>query len=195
MMKKVLLMGDSIRMGYQSYVKEMLKHECEVIYWENDNGRFVQYSYWQLNQMFKNYGPFDIVHFNNGYWDMNIEPPCEEPLNPIPEYVAGLIKIANYIKKQKAIPIFANTLPIYSFGSSVDNSGTVASITYNNDWVIKYNKAAEEAMIRESITINDMYSRMLTGPKYYKCPDMLHLTENGYKECAIVTAEVIRKYL
>lgn len=194
-MKRVLLLGDSIRIGYQDYLKELLKEECEVIYWADDNGRFVQYNYWQLNQMFRIHGHFDIVHFNNGYWDMNIEPPCEEALNPIPEYIAGLKKIVTYIKKQKAIPIFANTVPIYSDGSSNDNTGTKASITYKNEWVIDYNKAAESLMKKENVQINDMYSRMLSGPKYFKCPDMLHLTESGYKECAILTAETIRKHL
>ena len=194
-MKRVLLLGDSIRIGYQFYVKELLKDECEVVFWADDNGRFVQYNYWQINQMFKNHGHFDIVHFNNGYWDMNIEPPCDEPMNPIPEYVAGLKKMINYIRKQKAIPIFANTVPIYKHGSSEDNTGTEASITYNNDWVISYNKAAEELMKKEKVQINDMYSKMITGPKYYKCPDMLHLTETGYRECALLTAEAIRKNL
>lgn len=195
MMKRVLLLGDSIRMGYQDYVKDLLKNECEVVYWSDDNGRFVQYSYWQLNQMFKNHGHFDIVHFNNGYWDMNIEPPCDEPLNPIDEYVAGLQKIVSYVRKQNAIPIFANTVPIYFDGSSEDNTGTKASITYKNDWVIYYNQAAENLMKKENVFINDMYSKMLTGPKYYKCPDMLHLTDTGYKECARLAAEAIRKYL
>ena len=31
-MKKVLLLGDSIRMGYDDYVKEELDGKCEVVY-------------------------------------------------------------------------------------------------------------------------------------------------------------------
>lgn len=50
-------------------------------------------------------------------------------------------------------------------------------------------------MKKENVQINDMYSRMLSGPMYFKCPDMLHLTDSGYKECAIITAVAIRKYL
>lgn len=37
-MKKVLLLGDSIRMGYDEYVKELLKDTCEVYYDDEDNG-------------------------------------------------------------------------------------------------------------------------------------------------------------
>ena len=77
-MKKVLLLGDSIRMGYDDYVKELLDGKCEVIYDPDDNGRFAAYTLWQANQMFKKYGKFDVVHWNNGYWDMNVEPPMAE---------------------------------------------------------------------------------------------------------------------
>ena len=55
-MKKVLLLGDSIRMGYDEYVKEILKDEFDVIYDESDNGRFSAYTLWQANQSFKNCG-------------------------------------------------------------------------------------------------------------------------------------------
>ncbi|MBQ1848734.1 MAG: hypothetical protein II135_12080 [Clostridia bacterium] len=64
-MKRVLLLGDSIRMGYDEYVKELLKDEFEVIYDEFDNGRFAAYTLWQANQFFKNHGKFDVVHWNN----------------------------------------------------------------------------------------------------------------------------------
>lgn len=80
--KKVLLLGDSIRMGYEKYVKELLADECEV-YFSEDNGRFAAYTLWQVNQMFKQYGHFDVVHWNNGYWDMNIEAPMRDAIHPI----------------------------------------------------------------------------------------------------------------
>ena len=44
-MKKVLLLGDSIRMGYQYQLKELLKDECKVIF-SDDNGRFASYTLW-----------------------------------------------------------------------------------------------------------------------------------------------------
>ena len=43
-MKKVLLLGDSIRMGYDDYVKEELDGKCEVVYDAEDNGRFAAYT-------------------------------------------------------------------------------------------------------------------------------------------------------
>ncbi len=83
-MKRVLLLGDSIRMGYDSMVKELLSDKYEVFFPE-DNGRFSSYTLWQMNQCFKNEGSFDLVHWNNGYWDMNPERPMNEPIHPVEE--------------------------------------------------------------------------------------------------------------
>lgn len=57
-------------MGYQDHVKELFDGVCDV-YFSEDNGRFASYTLWQTNQMFKAHGAFDVVHWNNGYWDMN----------------------------------------------------------------------------------------------------------------------------
>ncbi len=53
--KKVLLIGDSIRMGYDKYVKNYLADSCEV-YYPKDNCRFAQYtlrhlSDWKICEM------------------------------------------------------------------------------------------------------------------------------------------------
>ena len=32
--------------------------------------------------------------------------------------------------------------------------------------------------------VNDLYAQMLKGDNFYKCEDMLHLTEEGYRICA-----------
>ena len=53
-------------MGYEAMVADLLREECEVRYSE-ENGRFAAYTLWQANQMFKEYGRFDLVHWNNGY--------------------------------------------------------------------------------------------------------------------------------
>ena len=60
-----MLVGDSIRMGYDDYVKEILAGKCEVYYDAADNGRFAAYTLWQANQMFKWNPDIELVHFNN----------------------------------------------------------------------------------------------------------------------------------
>ncbi len=46
-MKKLILLGDSIRMGYAAYVKEKLAGAAEVLFPE-ENCRFAQYMYLSL---------------------------------------------------------------------------------------------------------------------------------------------------
>ncbi len=195
-MKRVLLLGDSIRMGYDDYVKEALAGKVEVIYDPEDNGRFSAYTLWQMNQMFRLYGEFDAVHWNNGYWDMNIEPPMEEAIHPLPEYLHFLGRILKEIRRHGAKPIFATTTPILEPGAAADVTGTGAlSINYNNNWVTAYNGAAKAFLKEEGVPINDLYALCAEDPHAYKCGDLLHLTEEGYRRCAQQTAEIILRVL
>ena len=192
-MKRVLLLGDSIRMGYDEYVKEILAGEFEVEYDDADNGRFAAYTLWQANQFFKNRGRFDVVHWNNGYWDMNIEAPMTEPMHPLDEYVRFLGRILSEIRKNGAVPVFATTTPILP--AEAEAEVTVegcARFCYDNAWVLKYNAAAVSLMKKEGVAVNDLYSLCISDPHYYKCPDLLHLTEEGYRRCAEQTAQAIR---
>ena len=122
-MKKVLLLGDSIRMGYDDYVKELLEGKCEVYYDAADNSRFAPYTLWQLIQMYNQYGPFDLVHWNNGYWDMSFDKTTHEPLIPVEEYAHYLRRIARILKNKGAKVVFAFTTPILTSGSAADNTG------------------------------------------------------------------------
>ncbi|MFB9273958.1 SGNH/GDSL hydrolase family protein [Cohnella cellulosilytica] len=194
-MKKVLLLGDSIRMGYDEYVKDILRGKCEVYYDDADNGRFAAYTLWQVNQLFVKYGRFDVVHWNNGYWDMNIEAPMTEAIHPLDEYVHFLKRIIREIRRNGAEIIFATTTPILSGGSTLDNTGTGVKINYSNDWVVSYNNAAKKLAAEENITVNDLYTLMLQDKNYYKCEDMLHLTDEGYRLCAEQAAKLILEKL
>ena len=126
-MKRVLLLGDSIRMGYDTKVKELLKDEYEVVY-SGDNGRFAAYTLWQLNQYYKNEGKFDLVHWNNGYWDMNIEAPMKEAIHPLEEYLAVCGRLIRLMKQQLDSDL------LYDFGfHKKDNDELIGSggLTFN----------------------------------------------------------------
>ena len=194
-MKRVLLLGDSIRMGYDDMVRDLLAGKAEVLYDAEDNGRFAAYTLWQANQLLRRYGPVDVVHWNNGYWDMNIESPMTEAIHPLPEYQHFLRRIIGLCRGQGAQVVFATTVPILDAGSAQDNTGTGASIAYQNDWVVTYNRAACEVMREEGVPVNDLYTLCLSGPDYYKCADRLHLTEEGYLACARQVVASVTPYL
>ena len=192
-MKKVLLLGDSIRMGYQNDVKEMLAGEYEVICPE-DNGRFAAYTLWQANQMFK-WNPYiALVHFNNGYWDMNIEAPMTEAIHPVEEYVSFLRRIVGLCRQCGAKVVFATTVPILEAGAAGDNTGVQGTINYSNEWVKEYNAAAVALMEELEVPVNDLYALCREDDRCYKCEDLLHLSEEGSRRCAAQVAEFVRKY-
>lgn len=86
-MKKLLLIGDSIRMGYCPFVKEMLQGKAEV-YYSNDNSRFLQYTLRTLSdwQKLENWPEdIDTVHWNNGLWDsLHLSSPSRDNNGKVP---------------------------------------------------------------------------------------------------------------
>ena len=194
-MKKALLLGDSIRMGYDDMVRDLLAGRAEVLYDPQDNGRFAAYTLWQANQLLRAHGPVDVVHWNNGYWDMNIESPMREPIHPIPEYQHFLRRILGLCRSCGAQVIFATTLPVPRAGGAQDNTGTGAALRYQSEWVEAYNAAALEVMREENVPVNDLCALCLKAPGLYKCADGLHLTEEGYRACARQVASCIERYL
>ena len=192
-MKKILLLGDSIRIGYQAEVKKLLENEYEVIY-PDENGRFAAYTLWQANQAFKSNPDIKLVHFNNGYWDMNIEAPMTEAIHPVAEYQNFLRRIVALSRSCGANVVFATTVPIFEAGSSGDNTGITCSINYSNEWVKEYNAAAKEVMNEMGVAVNDLYTLCMEDERRYKCEDLLHLSAEGNRRCAAQVADYIRKY-
>ena len=68
-MKKIVLLGDSIRLwGYGTKVPQLLGEEYEVCQPE-DNCRFVKYTLRGLFDWHDIIKDADVIHWNNGLWD------------------------------------------------------------------------------------------------------------------------------
>ena len=189
-MKKVLLLGDSIRAWYAPIVQELLKDQCEVCHAADDNGRFAAYSLWQMGSMYAKHGNFDLIHFNNGYWDMGEIIPGE-PVHTIEEYQHFLRRIVTLGRKAGAKMIFATTTPLPEDGEARDNAGTGAVITMEKSRVQRYNEAALAVMAQENVPVNDLYTLCLQDKNCYKCEDKLHHTPEGNRICAQAVAKAI----
>ncbi len=182
-MKKVLLLGDSIRLGYQPYVQEGLKNEAVVVGPE-ENGRFAKHTLWGVNLWINELGVPDIVHWNNGLWDLHHEAPMVEALTPLPEYLDQMRRIINELERYGAKIIFATTIPVLP-----------DSIGRSNAEIDLYNQATIELMQTKKIEVNDLNLLVKQGLPDLICEDRLHLTEEGSRLCANQTMEFIRKYL
>ena len=82
-MKNILLLGDSIRRGYESFARDKLQGRANVFF-PMENGRFAQYTLRALSEWKESMAlpQMDVVHWNNGLWDavhLNDQPPDGEP--------------------------------------------------------------------------------------------------------------------
>mgnify|MGYP003292314401 CR=1 FL=1 len=185
-MKKVVLLGDSIRMGYGSRVAEMLGEEFEV--WQpNDNCRYAQYTYQHLSDdewdgWATNTENVDIIHWNNGLWDVNhwFE---DGPMTPKEFYVDTMIRIAKLLLRRAKIVIFATITPVRDTNPTITNSE-----------VIDYNQALIPELKKLGVVINDLHTLLTADiPRYILASDHIHLTEDGVSLCSTQVANVIRQ--
>lgn len=192
-MKKVFLLGDSIRIGYDLYVREKLSGEAEV-YFTTDNCKYTQNLLWNLDMWLEREcdpTTLDAVHWNAGLWD-TLRQFGEEPLNTVEQYTQMLERIYLRIKKfcPNAKQIFATTTPIVESRFLEPDK----RMRYNSD-VVLYNRAALEKLKHLDISIDDLYSVAVKLDE--SCwSDMTHLyTPMGKKALGDAVLESIRKAL
>ncbi len=198
-MKNVFLIGDSIRFGatanpdyqtenspgYGIYVKEMLKDKA-VVYAPDDNCRFVQYTLRYLYDwtMGIECEKIDVVHWNNGLWDV-LRINGDEPLTPIDVYELMLARVYDALKK-----LFPNAKIIFALSTSVIESWARPDFMRYNSEIEKYNAAARAVLTKKGAIINDLYAVSLSlGEKYHA--DWVHFNDEGSKILADAVAKKI----
>lgn len=158
---KILLLGDSIREGYDRVVKEALEGTAEVFY-PNENCRFASYTFRNLH-VWKNQlklDNVDIVHWNAGLWDVLRLYGDFETLTKPDVY-------AEYIERiQKRIMfLFPGTKSIFATSTPVWEEKFVQTdaIRSNSD-IEKYNAIARDVLSGYAVEINDLYALMKDKP-------------------------------
>ena len=161
-MKKVFLIGDSIRMGYDKYVKEALKDAAEVSY-PDENSRFAEYVLryahtWKSNLKLDD--DVDLVHWNAGLWDV-LELFGDDPLTPIDCYAAFIKRIDKRLRFlfPHAKIVFATSTPVIE--------GVAKEFIRHNEIIERYNKSAVEALKDTDTVINDLYTLAKSLPDSY----------------------------
>ena len=198
-MKNVLLIGDSIRYGAKSnpeyktadspgygvYVTEMLKGKANI-FAPNDNCRFAQYTLRYLYDWAKDLecDKIDIVHWNNGLWDV-LRINGDEPLTPIDVYESMLGRVYEMIKK-----IFPNAKIIFALSTAVvEEWARPDFMRYNSD-IERFNEVAKKVILEKGGIINDLYS-ISAGFDNSLHADFVHFNEEGSKILAKAVCEKI----
>jgi len=191
-MKKVLLLGDSIRMGYDKYVAEQLAGEAEVLF-PSENCRFAEYILRSLGDWREKLGidTLDAVHWNVGLWD-TLRLTGDDGTLTRPEvyadYICRIQKRLMYYSPD-AKYIFATSTPVWE-----EKFDPAKAVRYNRD-IEQFNRIARDVLADFPVEINDLYALMCDQPKSLYS-DMTHFyTPEGTKRLGDCVTQVLRTAL
>ena len=168
-MKKVVLIGDSIRMGYDKYIKDALSGTAEVFY-PSENCRFAEYvlryaNTWKING---NWGDdVDLVHWNAGLWDV-LELFGDEPLTSLSYYGEAIARIDKRLRM-----LFPNAKIVFATSTNVNEKMAKPEFMRHNVIIEKYNAEALRVLSNTDTVINDLYSITESVPDSYRS-DWVH---------------------
>ncbi len=189
-MERVLLIGDSIRIGYQATVEKELEGQTEV--WQPEanggNSRKVRENLdaWALGS------PSKVIHVNCGLHDLKVEFDEEESAVPLAEYRQNVEEILQRLATQtKAKVIWAATTPVNEAWHHERKD-----FDRFEAYVTEYNEAAAEICGRMNIPVNDLYRVVMdAGRDGLLTPDGVHFQEEGSSLLGKAVAKAVREYL
>ena len=197
---RVLLLGDSISIGYTPYVKDMLKDEAFVTRPMGKNNRAencagTNSGVKHIDRWLKqDGGNWDVIHFNFGLHDLKrVDPKTgknsnnpDDPNQAPPEvYEKQLKEIVKKLKATGAVLIFATTTPV---PEGVKPHRDV-------DAPAQYNALAKKIMHENGIAIDDLYALANPKLKDIQRPVNVHFTPEGSKLLAKQVVKHIRQAL
>jgi acyl-CoA thioesterase-1 len=206
---KVLLLGDSISIGYTPHVQKLLEDEATVTRPMKPDGKRPEncaYAAFGLTRLDHWLGDttWDVIHFNFGLHDLKyigqplpdakIVPqrgeaikanPDARQLSTVDAYVANLEKIVKRLQQTKATLIFCTTTPVPE-GSRGRLPGEEVS----------FNNAAIALMEKHNIAVNDLhrYASQEEVASHQRKADV-HYTKEGSQLLAAEVARTIKAQL
>lgn len=180
---KVLLLGDSISIGYTPLVIEGMKGKALVSRPKANCGD-TKAGLANLDKWIAG-GPWDVIHFNWGLHDLCYRNPESKEQGhrdkvkgtlsvPLPEYEKNLETLVERLKATGATLIFATT--------TVVPEGEAGRFVGDD---VKYNEVAERVMKKHGILINDLHATTKAfGPELFVGPGNVHYTKEGSTQLA-----------
>jgi len=189
---KVLIIGDSISIGYLPHVQEEFKSKYFVVH----NPGNAQHTGTGLEKIHDWLGEqkWDIIHFNWGLWDLCYRHPDSKVVGQrdkvngsvtytLEDYEKNLESLVQILKKTSAKLVFAATtyVPEGEAGRFVGDD-------------IKYNNAAKKVMNKYDIQINDLHQTSVNvHTKHATAENNVHFTKEGYKKLSENVVAAIEK--
>ena len=189
-MKQVILIGDSIRMGYQDTVRQELAGAAEVWMPEANGGTtsnvLAHLDEWALDKQ-----PA-VVHINCGLHDLRKDFDATESAVPLAEYQANVRSIVKQIQdKTGATVIWATTTAV----NEKWHHETKPFDRFEAD-VDAYNQAAIAVAEELDVPVDDLYSVVVeAGRDRILRPDGVHFNDEGSAILGKAVAAAIRPHL
>ena len=173
-MKNLLLIGDSIRMGYDKSVKKTLEGKANVIFPE-ENCRFASYVLRHFHEYLGDIKgeDIDVIHWNTGLWD-NLRLFDEEPHTPLHIYEYYIERICIRIKK-----LCPNAKVIFATSTRVVPEKMIMNFMRYNEDIEAYNEAAVKICEKYGFKINDLYAFSSTLPESAHSDAVHYYTQEG----------------
>lgn len=184
---RILLLGDSISMGYHATVVEALREEA-IVERPKENCAGTTKGVGKIDAWLAlEGGDFDIIHFNFGLHDLkrvqadgrNSNDPDDARQADLEAYRANLIEIVDALEATGATLIFATTTP---FPSGVRPHR-------DPEDAARYNEAAVEIMRSRGIGVDDLYAFAQGRLEEIQQPVNVHFTREG---SALLGEQVVR---
>ena len=187
---KVMIIGDSISIGYFKPLQEKLK-DIAIIEHNQGNAQHTANGLKRLDEWL-GVTKWDVIHFNFGLHDLkyidaqgkNTSVETGKQQIPVDQYEQNLDEMVKRLKKTGAKLIFATTTPVPDgTGFRVKGDATI------------YNRAAIKVIGKHGIQINDLYSFALPRLKEIQRQSNVHFTPKGSELLAEECAKSILKAL
>ncbi|MDG1277239.1 MAG: SGNH/GDSL hydrolase family protein [Algoriphagus sp.] len=180
--KKILIIGDSISMGYTPYVWKSFQGKALVTH-NPGNGQHTGTGLEKIEEWIGD-EDWDLIQINWGLWDLAYRHPDSKVYGnrdkvngkitfTVEEYAANLDRLITKIKKiSDAKLVFVTTTYV-----PLQEVGRVSSD------VEIYNSAAKEVMKRHGVLVNDIYTASVDIHKEHGQGNAdVHYSEKGYTE-------------
>ena len=190
---KVLIMGDSISIGYTSYVIENLKSVAEVRRHKGNAGPTIRGVAKIEDWLGKE--KWDVIHFNWGLWDMYGWEYHKEDRSP-KAYGKRLDSLVGRLKKTGAKLIWATTTPACPANETTMERRFKQKVRISPELESKYLAAALAVMKKHGVEVNDLHAFMKPRwDKYAIADNNVHFTKLGSQKLGEQVAKAIQTVL
>ncbi|MBX2817002.1 MAG: alpha-L-fucosidase [Saprospiraceae bacterium] len=191
---EILIIGDSISLGYMPFVQEELATLAEVSH-NPGNAQHTGTGLKNIADWIED-GDWDIIQFNWGLWDLCYRHPDSAVQGnrdkvrgtitySVEQYAAQLDSIVSILKTSDAQLVFVTTsyVPEEEAGRHLEDA-------------IRYNEAAQEVMKKQNVLVHDIYAASKAiHQEWGKGRDDVHYTVEGYARLGKRIAAFLRDQL